>query len=77
MNISSGVLTSFTELASLMLEHVGKRATVTNLSDMPEGNVARGGDTTLQSRLGFAPKIPLAEGVGRVAALAAGRAAAA
>jgi GDP-L-fucose synthase len=78
LNISSGVLTSFTELASLMLEHVGKRATVTNLSDMPEGVFARGGDTTLQSRLGFAPKIPLAEGVGRVAAaLAAGRAAAA
>ncbi len=77
INISSGVLTSFTELATLMLERVGKQATVTNLSDMPEGVFARGGDTALQNRLGFSPRVTLAEGVDRVAASLAERAAAA
>ena len=68
LNISSGELTSFTQLAELMLQRIGKQARVTNLSDMPEGVFARGGDTTLQHGLGFAPRIPLAEGIDRVAA---------
>lgn len=71
INISSGRLTSFFELAALMLERIGKRATVEALSDMPEGVFARGGDTTLQEELGFRPTISLADGVDRVAAVLA------
>ena len=68
INISSSRLTSFFTLAELMLERVGKRATVEALADMPEGVFARGGDTSLQQRLGFSPRITLEEGVDRVAA---------
>lgn len=65
MNISSGLYTSFIDLAALMLERAGKRATVAPMSDKPEGVFARGGDRTLQAALGFTPSIPLAGGIDR------------
>jgi len=68
LNISSGKLTSFFELAGLMLERLGKTAEVKAMADMPEGVFARGGDTSLQERLGFQPEISLAQGIDRVAA---------
>lgn len=68
VNISSGRLTSFFELAGLMLERIGKQAEIKAMADMPEGVFARGGDTSLQERLGFKPSIPLAQGIDRVAA---------
>jgi GDP-L-fucose synthase len=68
VNVSSGTLTSFIDLARLLLARVGKRATVRSQSDMPEGVFARGGDTRLQRELGFEPSIALTEGVDRVVA---------
>jgi hypothetical protein len=45
LNISTGKLTSFIDLAELILSRVGKAATVLPQSDMPEGVFARGGHT--------------------------------
>jgi GDP-L-fucose synthase len=66
INISSGKLTSFIELAQLILDRVGKTARIVTQSDKPEGVFARGGETALQEKLGFSPRIPLAEGVDRM-----------
>jgi GDP-L-fucose synthase len=68
LNISTGKLTAFIELAELILHRTGKSAAVVPQSDMPEGVFARGGDTALQERLGFKPKVTLEEGIDRVAA---------
>ncbi len=66
INISSGRLTSFIELAQLILQSVGKTASITTQSDKPEGVFARGGDTALQEKLGFQPRIGLTEGIDRM-----------
>lgn len=68
INISSGQLTSFAELARLILKQVGKTATITTQSDKPEGVFARGGDTELQRTHGFAPEISMADGIDRMLA---------
>lgn len=64
-NISSGIYTSFIELAELCLSTVNKSSKVTGMSTMPEGVFARGGDTRKQNEHGFSPVISLAEGVRR------------
>jgi GDP-L-fucose synthase len=66
INISSGVLTSFSDLAVKILASLGKTADVVALSDKPEGVFARGGDTSLQKTLGWSPKISLEQGIDRV-----------
>lgn len=66
INISSGRLTSFVDLAQLILDRVGKPATITTQSDKPEGVFARGGDTSLQESFGFTPRIGLADGIDRM-----------
>jgi GDP-L-fucose synthase len=64
INISTGNLTSFIELASVALDCLGKgRSKVIGKSDKPEGVFARGGDTQLQKRLGFVHTIALLEGI--------------
>jgi len=65
VNISSGKLTSFIELAELVLRIAGRTARIATQSDKPEGVFARGGDRALQDRLGFSPRISLEEGIAR------------
>ena len=66
INISSGMFTSFKELARQILVRAGKNASVSTQSDKPEGVFARGGDRTLQASLGFYPTIELTAGIDRV-----------
>lgn len=63
INLSTGIYTSFKELAKLAAEAVGYSPEVKGLSEKPEGVFARGGDTTKQKQLGFTYKIPLKDGV--------------
>lgn len=65
VNISSGKLTSFIELAEIILQAAGRNARITTQSDKPEGVFARGGDRAVQERLGFVPAIPLEGGIER------------
>jgi GDP-L-fucose synthase len=65
LNLSTGVLTSFNEFASLAAELAGYRPEVKGTSDKPEGVFARGGDTAKQRRLGFQAKTPFREGIQR------------
>ena len=63
INISTGKLTSFKELARLACELTDWMPEIVGLSDKPEGVFSRGGDTKLQSKMGFTPKVTLREGV--------------
>lgn len=63
INLSTGVFTSFVELARQITQLIGYSPEVVGISDKPEGVFARGGDTTLQHRLGFRPAITLAQGI--------------
>ena len=65
INLSTGVFTSFIELASQVADLAGYSPEVVGLSDKPEGVFARAGDTELQRQLGFSPKIPLGTGIAR------------
>lgn len=63
INLSTGVLTSFIELAKQFTGQIGYSPEVVGISDKPEGVFARGGDTQLQRRMGFRPAVTLAEGI--------------
>ncbi len=63
VNLSTGIYTSFKQLAKLAAEIVGYSPEIKGLSDKPEGVFARGGDITKQKELGFTHKISLKEGV--------------
>jgi GDP-L-fucose synthase len=63
LNISTGRLTSFIELAGMILKALGREARVQGESDKPEGVFARGGDTGKQRAFGFTPRIPLEDGI--------------
>lgn len=63
INISTGILTSFKDLARMACEVAGWHPNIVGLDTKPEGVFARGGDTTLQSQMGFTPTISLREGV--------------
>ena len=65
INLSTGVFTSFIALTSQVAKLAGYSPEVVGLSDKPEGVFARAGDTKLQRRLGFSPKISLEEGIKR------------
>lgn len=63
LNISTGRLTSFIELAEMILTAMGRQAQVHGMSDKPEGVFARAGDTGKQRALGFTPRIRLEDGI--------------
>jgi nucleoside-diphosphate-sugar epimerase len=63
LNISSGILTSFKELAQMACNLSGWDPQIVGLSDMPEGVFSRGGDTTLQKSFGFSPRVSLTDGI--------------
>lgn len=68
VNLSTGRYTSFIELARMAARAAGYDPEVTGMSDKPEGVFARGGDTDLQRRMGFTPRIVLEDGVRRALA---------
>lgn len=65
INLSTGIYTSFKELASRVASIVGFQTKVVGMSDKPEGVFARAGDTELQRKLGFNHSITLDEGIRR------------
>lgn len=65
VNLSTGILTSFTALAAMAAELAGWRPEIRGMSDLPEGVFARAGCTRLQDSLGFRPRITLRAGIGR------------
>ncbi len=66
LNLSTGTLTSFTDLVHLAGDILGKKYNVSPITGKPEGVFARGGDTKKQRKLGFRPAISLREGITRV-----------
>ncbi|KIX13202.1 NAD-dependent epimerase/dehydratase family protein [Dethiosulfatarculus sandiegensis] len=65
INLSTGVLTNFRQLAGMMAEKAGYSPEIVSKSDKPEGVFARGGDTEKQKTLGFEHSISLDQGIGR------------
>lgn len=65
VNLSSGIYTSFKQLASLAAEACGYQPRIIGLSNQPSGVFARAGDTTRQRELGFTPQTDLRTGVSR------------
>ena len=65
LNLSSGRLTNFKQLAKMAANAAGYDPAVVGTSNRPEGVFARGGDRTQQQALGLTPKISLDVGVGR------------
>jgi GDP-L-fucose synthase len=63
LNISSGKLTTFKSLARMACELAGWNPEIVGMTDKPEGVFARGGDTSLQEKMGFTPSIGLEQGV--------------
>jgi len=63
INLSTGVLTSFLDLAARAAKLAGYSPKVVGTSDKPEGVFARAGDTALQRRLGFTAKTSLEQGI--------------
>ena len=65
INLSTGIYTSFKQFAKLAAQLTGFDPEVTGLSTRPEGVFARGGDRTLQAKLGFETTIDFKTGVKR------------
>jgi GDP-L-fucose synthase len=63
INLSTGIFTSFIDFASLAASELGAKLEVRGMSDKPEGVFARAGDTAIQRRLGFTPRISFRDGV--------------
>lgn len=63
INLSTGILTTFRDLASKVLNLAGKDSVVVGDESMPSGVFARVGDTTRQKELGIMPKITLEQGI--------------
>ncbi|MEO6323728.1 MAG: NAD-dependent epimerase/dehydratase family protein [Thermoanaerobaculia bacterium] len=72
VNLSTGLLTSFKQFASLAANACGYDPHVVGLSQQPEGVFARGGDTTKQEMLGFRSSIRLEHGIRRAIAIYSG-----
>jgi nucleoside-diphosphate-sugar epimerase len=68
INISTGKLTSFVTLMSMVATELDLSIEVTGMSGKPEGVFARGGDVSRQREIGFTAKIPLEEGIRRAIA---------
>jgi GDP-L-fucose synthase len=65
VNLSTGIATSFADLARLAVRLAGYEAVVEAATEEPEGVFARVGDTTKQGALGFEGRLPLRAGVER------------
>jgi nucleoside-diphosphate-sugar epimerase len=64
VNLSSGKLLSFINLAKTILTIIGKKnVNVVGNSNKPEGVFARGGSRNLQIKYGFKPRIDINEGI--------------
>ena len=64
LKISSGIGTSFIQLAESILAAIGKETIpIATERDKPEGAFARVGNRNLQDRYGLTLKTPLSEGV--------------
>lgn len=63
LNLSTGIYTSFKELARMAAKACGYQPEVVGISDKPSGVFARGGDTAKQRHHGFVHRTTLAEGV--------------
>ncbi len=63
INLSTGIYTSFLDLAKLISNEIGINPEIQGQSSLPEGVFARAGDTKKQSILGFTPEIALTEGI--------------
>lgn len=62
VNIGSGKLTTFLEVARIFAEIAGYSPTIVSLGDKPMGVHSRYADITKAKALGWEPKIPLEEG---------------
>jgi GDP-L-fucose synthase len=69
LNLSTGIYTSFKQLARQAALVCGYDPEVVGLSDKPAGVFARGGDTAKQERYGFRHTISLREGIERAVKL--------
>ncbi len=65
INLSTGIFTSFRQFARAAAEVVGYSPEVDGMTDQPTGVFARGGDTTLQAKLGFVASTKFADGIKR------------
>jgi nucleoside-diphosphate-sugar epimerase len=66
INLSTGRLTSFIAFAGIAARACGyEPISIQRMTDKPSGVHARGGDITLQRKLGFTSAIGLDEGVKR------------
>jgi nucleoside-diphosphate-sugar epimerase len=63
INLSTGLFTSFIQLATQVAEVIGYSPEVMGVADKPEGVFARGGDTALQKSFGFLPVVSLKRGI--------------
>ncbi|MDE1996930.1 MAG: NAD(P)-dependent oxidoreductase, partial [Rhizobiaceae bacterium] len=66
LNLSTGIATSFIELAENIAHQIGWNPVVSGLSGQPEGVFYRCGDTALQRSYGLAPRVSLDEGIARM-----------
>ena len=65
VNLSTGIFTSFIEFVQTAADVLGFHPEVKGTSNTPEGVFARGGDTTLQQKLGFRYSRSFREGITR------------
>lgn len=65
LNLSTGIATSFIELAETISRQIGWQPAVAGRSGHPEGVFYRCGDTVLQRSYGLTPLVSLEEGVAR------------
>lgn len=67
VNISSGKLTPFIEIAKIVAAKAGYNPNITPIENMPQGVYARyGSNKNAKERLEWSPKITLEQGLGRV-----------
>jgi nucleoside-diphosphate-sugar epimerase len=66
LNLSTGIATSFIELAETISQQIGWQPDVVGRSSHPEGVFYRCGDTALQRSYGLIPSISLEEGIARM-----------
>lgn len=68
INLGSGIPTSFSDLARLMMEVAGHEADVVILGEKPKGVHSRVADTANATALGFRPRIDIRTGVQKIIA---------
>lgn len=66
VNLSTGRLTTFKDFAKTACAVLGYHPDISGTSTKPEGVFARGGETSLQKRLGFEHSISFEEGIERM-----------